>query len=335
MVKRKLTKQQINRIHLRRKKQRMPDSPTTLEHDPLAREQEGLVISHFGAQADVETADGCVIRCHLRANLGDVASGDRVLLRPESGAGVIEAIRTRDNELLRPDSYGNLKIVAANVTRAVVTIAPEPEAHANLIDRYLVVAEALGIEPILVVNKADLMTDNCAIQSLCAFYKALGYKVHCVSAKLGIGMQALKAVLAEGTSVFVGQSGVGKSSLVQTLLPAETIKIGKLSSAVRKGRHTTTHATFYHFDFGGHCIDSPGIREFGLWHMSPHQVAEGFIEFRKHIEQCRFRNCRHESEPGCMLQKALAEGAINPRRFASYRSIVDSLTAVTIHSSKV
>ncbi len=308
--------------------------PTTREdiEGALGERQEGLVMSHYGTQAEVEGSGGHRQRCHLRANLGDIAAGDKVTWRAGESLGVIEAIAPRGSSLMRPDAFGKLKVVAANITQAVITLAPEPEAHANLIDRYLVVAETLNIAPLLLLNKCDLLAADHPLFTLLQHYQDLQYPVLKVSAKLGEGIAALKTALLDQTSIFVGQSGVGKSSLVQSLLPHETLKIGALSNGVKKGRHTTTQATLYHFDFGGDCIDSPGIREFGLWHLTPEDVAYGFVEFREHVNQCRFRDCHHESEPGCGLRHALQTGLISAERFASYKQILESLDAVNIQT---
>ena len=144
-------------------------------------------------------------------------------------------------------------------------------------------------------------------------------------------MAQLQQWLSTGTAIFVGQSGVGKSSVIQYLLPDEEIKVGKLSEQVKKGRHTTTHARLYHFPTGGDCIDSPGIREFGLWHLTEDDVTAGFRELTPCMGQCRFRNCRHQQEPGCALQNAVTSGAISKERFQSYQLIVASLNDVTVH----
>lgn len=330
LAKRRLTKQQNARIQQRRQA-----GAADGERDPadaqLGAEQEGLVLSHFRTQADIETAEGAVLRCHLRANLGSIVAGDRVLWRQDDSAGVVTAVYPRVSELQRPDGYGKLRLVAANVTRAVITLAPEPEPHANLIDRYLVVAEHLQLQPLLLVNKCDLVATDSPLPQLLASYQALGYDVHYASAKSGTGMEALRESLSKGTTIFVGQSGVGKSSIIQNLLPQEQIKIGELSEQVKKGRHTTTHARLYHFPSGGDCIDSPGIREFGLWHLSEDDVTAGFRELTPCMGQCRFRNCRHQQEPGCALREALASGAISAARFRSYQAIVATLDDVTVH----
>lgn len=330
LSKRRLTKQQTARIAQRRQAG-SPGSNQELADAQLGAEQEGLVLSHFRTQADVETADRTIIRCNLRANLGSIVAGDRVLWRSDDSAGVITAVYPRTCELQRPDGYGKLRMVAANLTRAVITLAPEPEPHANLIDRYLVVAEHLQLEPLLLVNKCELLAPDSTLPALLAGYKALGYDVHYVSSKSGEGMEALRGHLSEGITIFVGQSGVGKSSVIQNLLPDEEIKVGKLSEQVKKGRHTTTHARLYHFPTGGDCIDSPGIREFGLWHLTEDDVTAGFRELSSLMGQCRFRNCRHQQEPGCALREALARGAISPERFRSYELIVASLGDVTVH----
>ncbi|KFF81027.1 ribosome small subunit-dependent GTPase A, partial [Pseudomonas syringae] len=198
----------------------------TLEGGDLGPEQTGLVIAHFGVQVEVEAqegeATGQVFRCHLRANLPALVTGDRVVWRAgNQGIGVIVAQLPRTTELRRPDSRGQLKPVAANVDLIVIVFAPMPEPHANLIDRYLVAAEHAGIRPLLLLNKADLIDEQNApaLNALLAVYRTLGYPVLEVSAHHGDGMQSLQSQLDGHISVFVGQSGVGKSSLVNSLLP--------------------------------------------------------------------------------------------------------------------
>ncbi len=332
LSKRRLSKQQIERVQKRRTAASQT-SGSIPSDDQLGAEQQGLVLSHYGKQADVENSgEKAVVRCHLRANLGNIVAGDRVIWRAGAEGGVVTAILPRDSELHRPDSFGKLKLVAANVTRMVIVIAPEPQAHANLIDRYLVVAETLNLEPLLLLNKQDLLSTESDLPTLLASYAALGYKTVQISARADDGMADLRQHLHSGTSIFVGQSGVGKSSVIQALLPDHAIKVGALSEQEQKGRHTTTYARLYHFAFGGNCIDSPGIREFGLWHMSADQVAEGFREFRSYMHSCRFRNCSHKHEPGCALLGAVEQGRVSAQRFQSYQQIIASLDAVDVRT---
>ena len=255
---------------------------------------------------------------------------DRVVWRDSDQEGVVVSALPRRSQLARPDSFGNMKVVAANIDRMLITLAPQPEPHANLIDRYLVVAETLGLSAILLVNKIDLFDEVQILDELLSGYRTLGYPVIKISAHTGTGMNALVDMLSEGTSVFVGQSGTGKSSIIQNLLPDETIKVGRLSEQVNKGRHTTTHSRLYHFPNGGCCIDSPGIREFGLWHMTANEVAAGFREFQPFLGRCRFRDCTHSNDPNCALQDAIVAGHITPARFQSYTRIVESLGAVDV-----
>lgn len=330
MTKRKLSKQQSARVNQRR--QATDNSaPNKRSSEQLGPELEGLVISHFRNKADIESAvDQRVVRCHLRANLGQIVSGDKVLWQESKDSAVVSAIFPRHSELRRPDSYGKLKLVAVNITQAIITIATKPEAHPNLIDRYLVAIEHLGITPVILINKMDLLNPDHPLLALLEHYKGLGYTIVHASAHSGSGLDELRECLADETSIFVGQSGVGKSSLIQALLPDEELKIGELSEQMEKGRHTTTHARLYHFAFGGNCIDSPGIREFGLWHLKPEDVANGFIEFREHLFNCRFRDCSHKKEPDCGLHKAVDAGLIRQERFLSYEHIIRSLNDVTM-----
>ena len=334
MSKRKLSRQQawriekIQRERAERAARRDDRAHEALASGELGPEQEGLVVAHFGTQVAVESSPGEVRRCHLRANIEGLVTGDRVVWCDGDPVGVVVAALERDSELSRPDSQGNLKPVAANIDQILVVIAPYPQPHANLIDRYLVAAEAVGIEPVLLLNKTDLLDSEPglreAVDALLAPYPELGYRVLRTSAKSG-GADGLAAALRGRTSVFVGQSGVGKSSLVNMLLPEADIKVGALSENTLKGTHTTTTATLSHLDCGGALIDSPGIREFGLWHMSREQVEQGFREFRPLLGHCRFRDCRHESEPGCAVLAAVEEGSIREERLDSYRHIVASL----------
>ncbi|PMR69283.1 small ribosomal subunit biogenesis GTPase RsgA [Halomonas heilongjiangensis] len=336
MSKRKLSRQQRWRIEkIQAERARRAEQLDARDADRLAAgeygpEQPGRVIAHFGRTLDVgPEGEGDAVRCHLRANLEGLVTGDRVIWRAaRDGSGVVVARAERDNVLERPDARGQLKPVAANIDQILIVFAVEPAPHANLIDRYLVAAEATGIAPVLVLNKIDLLPEaGGELRELLGRYEALGYPVVATTTARADGLTALLARLDGRTSVFVGQSGVGKSSLIDRLLPDEELRIGALSKDSRKGTHTTTTARLYRLPAsdGGELIDSPGIREFGLVHLDEQQVTEGFIEFRDHLGRCRFRDCRHRHEPGCALLAAVERGEIHPERFASYRRIVDTL----------
>ncbi|AYF89773.1 small ribosomal subunit biogenesis GTPase RsgA [Pseudomonas sp. DY-1] len=338
MAKRQLTRRQSWRIEkvqeerAARAAKRETRALEELEGGDLGPEQTGLVIAHFGVQVEVEALEGEqageVVRCHLRANLPTLVTGDRVVWRHgNQGSGVIVAQLPRRSELCRPDMRGVLKPVAANVDQIVIVFAPLPHPHANLIDRYLIAAEHAGIHPLLLLNKADLVDDenSAMLDDLLGVYRQLGYPLLEVSAREGGGMEDLMTRLDGHISVFVGQSGVGKSSLVNSLLPGVDTRVGALSELTGKGTHTTTTARLFHFPGGGELIDSPGVREFGLGHVSRGDVEAGFIEFNELLGTCRFRDCKHDREPGCALLKALEDGRVHPQRMASYRHILSGL----------
>ena len=334
MGKRKLTRRQSWRIdkiqqeRVDRANRRDVELQESLEAGDLGGEQFGLVVAHFGTQVAVEGQGREAVRCHMRANLGGLVTGDRVIWRESDLAGVVVAKEPRQNELARPDPYGAMKAIAANIDQLLVVIAPLPESYPEQVDRYLVAAEAAGIQPAILLNKADLLTapENAErglrLKELLDDYRRLGYSTLQVSATGQQGLASLQQALQSNTSVFVGQSGVGKSSLINVLLPGVDVRVGALSDATGKGTHTTTNAQLFHFPGGGKLIDSPGIREFGLWHMEADQIEAGFVEFRPFFGQCRFRNCGHHAEPGCALLAAVEQGVISERRFASYRALL-------------
>ncbi|MFT5887555.1 MAG: ribosome biogenesis GTPase [Zhongshania sp.] len=333
MTKRKISRQQRWRIEkvqaerTERASKRDTQLDKALNEGELGPEQNGLIVSHFGQQVEVEGQDGLRQRCHVRANITALVTGDSVTWREGKPTGVVVACNERHTLLSRPDNHGQLKPVAANIDHIIIVIAPEPRAHANLIDRYLVASEAIGIRPVLLLNKTDLINDDNRdyLDAMLARYQEIGYPVTRASTATDHGLDELKSTLKDQISVFVGQSGVGKSSLVNSLLPGTDTKIGALSEATAKGRHTTTTARLFHFPDGGSLIDSPGIREFALWNMDREKVLAGFIEFRPFLGMCRFRDCKHEREPRCALLEAEADHKIRPERMHSYRQIIDSL----------
>lgn len=335
MKKKHLTQRQLGRIQ--QKQGRLADRAVAAvdalpDNAALGPERAGLVITHYGQQLDIEATDGddagTIYRCYQRSNLDALVSGDRVVWCQGEPSGVVVAVQARSSLLQRPNKFNELKPVAANIDRIVVVIAPQPEPHYNLIDRYLVAAAACDIPVLLLLNKADLLDADSTppLAAMLELYQQLGYTTASVSTRTRQGLDALGQALAGHTSIFVGQSGVGKSALVNALLPASVTLEGALSSAMDKGRHTTTAARLYHLAQGGDLIDSPGIREFGLWHMEPAQLIDGFVEFRPFLGHCRFRDCRHDDLQQCRLLQAVQEGAIDQRRLDSYHFILTSMT---------
>lgn len=340
MSKRKLNRRQIwraekiqqERNERARKKER--DLGRKIQSGELSSEQQGLVICRYGREFEVEALEGddqgAIHRCVSRANIGAVVAGDKVIWRAGAElSGVIEARLERRSILERPDNFGRLKPVAANIDQVLIVIACEPEPQPNLIDRYLVAAELMNIRPIIVLNKADLVTaqNRQQIEELLALYQDLGYDtVQIVSSRHQRPQLAdLPKLISQHISIVVGQSGVGKSSLINTLLPEAKLEVGALSEHTGEGTHTTTMAKLFHLPAGGQLIDSPGIRDFSLWHIDLLQLQHGFVEIAAQLGHCRFRDCRHDNEPGCAVLAAVESGEIGAQRFASYLRIKQAI----------
>lgn len=326
MTRRGLNKRQLARIkelQAERRTRAIRRAGDAVADDRLGPEQLGLVIANFGAQVVVEDDTGGLWRCTVRQNMERLVCGDRVVWQVSGeDEGVVSAVQPRRSLLARPDHGGGERPMAANLDLVAVVCAPRPEPQAPLIDHYLVAIHALDLQPLLVLNKADLLAPGSTAQDLMRMYARLGYSIIRTEARSGAGIGALRRALADHTSILVGQSGVGKSSLVNALLPDLEIATRAISEATGLGTHTTSASTLYHLPGGGDLIDSPGVRSFHPSLSDAETLGQGFIELAPLLARCRFSNCSHRLEPGCALREAASRGDIDPRRLESYLQLL-------------
>ena len=277
----------------------------------------GLVISHLGKGIAVEV-DNNIILCQTRRKLETVATGDKVKITiVAKGQGRIEELLPRHSLLERPNKGYRTRPVAANIDQIFVVFATEPYCDFLLIDQYLAICENRNINALLIYNKADLtVSEN--IEHELATYLALGYPLFRVSAKSSAGINKLHQALSNKISIFTGQSGVGKSSLTNALIPDKELKTNTVSAITKHGRHTTTAATLYHLPEGGDLIDSPGVAIFGLAGLSEHQLAYGYREFQPFIALCKFKDCKHVHDKGCAVRSAVESGTITKIRYQRF-----------------
>lgn len=287
--------------------------------------QQGLVISHLGQGIAVETAAG-IILCQTLRRLETVTVGDQVLFSQVNAEqqGRIEEILPRRSLLTRPNRGDKVRPVAANIDKIYVVFAPEPYCDFLLIDQYLAICENCNIDAVLVFNKIDL-SPPAYIETELAIYQALGYALFRVSAAKMLGIDALKDSLKHQVSIFTGQSGVGKSSLTNALIPDKAVRTNTVSAITKHGRHTTTAATLHHLPDGGDVIDSPGVAIFGLSTLTEPQLAQGYREFQPFLNECKFNNCRHLKDKGCAVRAAAEQGSISMARYLRFLKLREKM----------
>ncbi|MFV2003972.1 MAG: ribosome small subunit-dependent GTPase A [Gammaproteobacteria bacterium] len=334
MAKRRLSKQQQRRI-ASQQKNKIKDDDLQLDESST---QTARVISHHGRQLYAETENLEKIKCKIRQNLGDIACGDYVLVQQVKDASsstkdktqidsqnVVVAVKQRSNLLVKTGFAGAAKPVAANIGQLVIVTSLKPRPNPYLVDRYLTAAENLPAKALIIINKADLLDDESKriAEDMTSLYKNIGYRVISSSVKQDSGIKEIMEALGNTTSILVGLSGVGKSSIVKAILPKETIKIGETSESTGEGKHTTTVSALYHLKDNGIIIDSPGVRDFTPINKSLDEITHGFIDVRRFNGACKFSNCSHHHEPGCAMTQAVKDGELNEQRFNNYLRLID------------
>ena len=290
-----------------------------------------IVITNFGKDSLIRDETGEEFRAVTRSLLPALVTGDRVQWQLTiDNTAVIEELAPRYGVLARSTKHNPDKIIVSNVDKAMIVCAIQPAYRTGLIDRYLVTCELAGITPIIIVNKSDLLTEDKydAVINELAIYEQIGYDLYYISTKEHSNITQLRQSLNNATVVLVGQSGVGKSSIIRALVAGATPAIANVSDATNKGRHTTTNSTLYEIDATTHIIDSPGIREFGLKPLPFDELSHGFKEFRPYLGQCKFRDCTHHKEPGCAITQAVKAGKIAEKRWLSFLAIAESFNNI-------
>ncbi len=290
----------------------------------MTDKKEGLVIAHLGQGIAVEH-NGQIILCQSLRKLDTVTVGDKVLLSlvaPEQGR--IEALLPRKSVLARPSRNDKIRPVAANIDNIFVVFAVEPFCDFLLLDQYLAICENRDFCASLILNKTDLPLSESIEQEL-KNYEHLGYEIYRVCANNVNSLNELKQALRGQVSIFTGQSGVGKSSLTNALIPDKNLKTNTVSATTKHGRHTTTAATLYHLPDGGDLIDSPGVAIFGLADISRGQLAQGFREFLPFLALCQFNDCSHHKDKGCAVRAAVENGKISTPRYERFLKLHEKM----------
>lgn len=285
--------------------------------------EDGLIVAAHGRHYAVELSNAELLHCYPRGRRNVYACGDVVEIeRSGDRQGTINSVHPRSSLLYRSDRHRQ-KIIAANVTLAVFVVAARPAFNEDLLMRCLIACEQQKITAVIVLNKTDLVEESARAATQLALYGELGYTLVPLSAKKDIS--PLEYVLRNHRSVVVGQSGMGKSTIVNALIPQAGARTAEISQALDSGKHTTTSAQLYHLDAESSIIDSPGLQTFGLMHLSQSELVESFREFKPFVGHCRFDDCRHTVEPGCAVIAAVGRDEIDPRRWNAYTSLAADL----------
>ncbi len=283
---------------------------------------QGLVVAAYGKRYQVELPNRSRLSCVTRGKKTDLACGDIVqLTQTASNEGVVEKFLPRKTLLYRSSAYKS-KMLAANVTQAIIVLATQPSFYEGLLNRCLVAAEVAGIRPLIVLNKCDL-NDESDAQNRLHIYEQLGYAVLKLAATQDV--TPLQPYLRHQSSVLVGQSGMGKSTIVNALVPEAEARTQTISEVLDSGKHTTTAAHLYHLDDQSTLIDSPGLQEFGVHHLNQIQLELAFPEFKPFLGHCRFNNCRHLHEPDCAVLAAAGSGQIAAPRLQTYQQLTNEI----------
>ena len=281
------------------------------------------IIARQGKTYIVEDQSSHQHQCHARSQTMDAVCGDHVSCQPqESSLDVIEEILPRQNQITRVDNFKRKKTLAANVDHMFIVISPIPEFSTLLIDKYLACAQLNHCKASIIINKSELIySHGVKLNQLESIYKDLVKYFIVASAKLGYGISTLRKALSNETSILVGQSGVGKSSIINRLLNSNDIKVNTVSDQIQQGRHTTSNAYAYPINDCGNIIDSPGVRTFTPAFADQDELISGFAEFEPFTGKCKFNDCKHLDEPGCAVRQAVSENIIHPSRYDNYLQI--------------
>ena len=304
------------------------DSELSESSSGLGPQIKGRIVAQYGTNLDIEDEQGNRHHCVSRRNLPKLVCGDYILWQTDNrNNNVITQLLPRTSLLSRPGINKQLRPIASNIDQILIVISISPMYDEDLINRYLVASRLTHITAAIIVNKVDLLDEKSAeeLTQTLKPYRDIGYEIVYASTKERSGLNSLTNKLRGKTSIFVGQSGVGKSSLINTLIPNLDIRVGELSEATGLGKHTTTVSILYRLDSDGYLIDSPGIREFGLGHLPAKEIATGFVEFAELARQCKFNDCTHFNEPECAVIDAVQKGEVYLRRYESYKRIVETL----------
>lgn len=308
----------------------------SIDESSLLAPEQGVVVSRFGQQADIADKDFNIIRCFIRKSLDIPVVGDKVTFcrqaKPDQGEakGVINELLERKSLLKRPTPHYGIKPVVANVDFIALLLAPALGFSEMMLDRYLVAAQASDLPVWIIFNKWDLLDaeERSKIEQRLAIYKKLGYPIYIISAKDGKGVDDFVSAIGQQSLLLAGQSGVGKSTLINRLFPEHDVLTSEISETSGLGTHTTTASRLYRLSENSYIVDSPGVREFGLWHLDSDSIQQGFVEIAELSEHCKFRDCKHLNEPKCAVLSAAETGDIAQSRLDNYQYLIQNFEQV-------